>query len=121
MCTFLDQRLDTIADQLIPYFRETHPEVTGPLSDKILRHRIFVGLARARQWDVQSWFGLTVFVALMFEIAPDFDTHPTLRAHLAHTARDVDARLGDIDGALDDDGWEALAVTADPALWEDPA
>jgi len=118
MATLLDASLPTLATRLVPYMREHHSEATRQLDDSLLCQRITTGLRRARKWEFESMFGLSLFVALMFEIAPDFDMDPHIHALLSDRSRPPDARLAQIEGALSEDGWEQLAARGNPKAWE---
>ena len=63
-------------------------------------------------------FGLGLFVALMFEVAPDFDTDPKIRDLLGDQSWPLDARLDAVGDALTDDEWGQVAARADPKAWE---
>ena len=63
-------------------------------------------------------FALNLFVALMFEVAPDFDTDPDIHAWLSDRSRLPDARLAEIEYVLGEDGWEQVAARGNPQAWE---
>jgi hypothetical protein len=114
----LDARLPEIGTTLLPYMRERHRAATAGLNDAELRERIICALVRARSWGFESMFGLTSFVALMFDVAPDFDTDPAIRAALRDSAKPLDARIAGIGDALSEAGWAQVAQRADQGAWK---
>jgi hypothetical protein len=113
----LDARLPEIGNTLLPYMRERHGAATAALNDAELLERIISGLTRARRWGFESMFGLTSFVALMFNVAPDFDTDPVIRAALSDASKPLDARIAGIEDALSEAGWAQVAQRADQRAW----
>jgi hypothetical protein len=118
MSSLLDARLGYVAETLRPYLRHHHANATAGFDDDQLAQRIRVGLRRARGWGFETMFGLGLFVALMFEVAPDFDTDPKIRDLLGDQSWPLDARLDAVGDALTDDEWGQVAARADPKAWE---
>ena len=114
----LDASLPNIAPQVASYLREFHGEAVAPLDDELLLHRTLVGLRRARRWGFETRFSFNLFAALMFEISPDFDTHPKVRAIFADESLALDDRLGVIDQVLTEEDLHAMAGRAASASWE---
>ncbi len=118
MSTLADANLDGVARDLVPYFREFHENATMDLDDDALFNRVSAGLRRARSWDFESMFAQILFVAIMLEVAPDFDTDPHIRAALEDGTQPLDDRLAGIGDALSEAGWEAVSARGNPAAWE---
>jgi hypothetical protein len=114
-----EARLPEISRDLAAYVRRTCPDAVAALDDEALLQRVLVGARRARRWGFESMFGFAVFVTIMLEVAPDFDTHPRVRALLdVDSPLALDARLQGIAGILTEDEWEELAKSATPSAWE---
>lgn len=113
----VDARLGQVAESLEGYLRLHHAAAIQGLDDASLAHRISVGLRRARGWGLDSMFGLGVFVALMFEVGPDFDTDPQIRRLLADHSRKPSDRLLLLDATLTDADWALVAARADLQAW----
>jgi hypothetical protein len=71
--TLIDARLGYVAEELKEFMRLNHAEAIAGIDDALVSQRIAAGLRRARGWGFETMFGLGLFVALMFEVAPDFD------------------------------------------------
>lgn len=71
-----------------------------------LREMVSNGLARARSHGLRSAKNLTAFVAIMFEIAPNFDEQRDIRRALRDESVPVDRRFDAMLERVSDRAWE---------------
>lgn len=118
MSALQDAQLPNILAQLTYYVREHHANSTAQFDDAQLGKMVGAGVRRARNWGFESMFGMGLFVALMFEVAPDFDTDPRIHAVLSEPPCALDDCLAGIADVLGDDEWEQVAQRANPQAWQ---
>jgi hypothetical protein len=118
LAALAETQFDRVIAELRQYLRTHHAEATAHLDDDTLTHCIRIGVRRARSWGFDTLFGLGLFVALMFEVAPDFDTDPKIRKLLANPSLSLSRRLNGLETALTDLEWEQLSARADQRVWE---
>jgi hypothetical protein len=106
-----------LAEAIEVYLRLQHADALAGMDDTLVTQRVGIGLRRARGWGFDSMFGLGLFVALMFEVAPDFDTDRRIAAILADPSRPLNARLEALETALSQHDWQQLAAGARASAW----
>jgi hypothetical protein len=119
VAVLVDARSAALTEAIEAYLRLHHAEALDGLDDALLTRRVGVGLRRARRWGFDSMFGLGLFVALMFEVAPDFDADPQINALLSDPSRPLNDRLDALESTVTDARWQQLAADADAGAWED--
>jgi hypothetical protein len=105
---------------VMAHLRENNTEAVAALEDPELERRVHIALARARSHGIENQRGLVLFVAFMFEIAPNFDTHPPIRAMLQDTSIPPDARIQRVADEVSPDQWVEASEAADPTIWQSP-
>lgn len=85
-----------------------------PLS---LREMVENGLARARSHGLDDPKSLTAFVAIMFEIGPNFDEEPEIRAALADASVPMAERFDTLLARVSDAAWERAEAQRDSLAW----
>ena len=103
--------------RIVEHLHEEHADVTDTLPDDVLREMVEAGMARARGHGLTWESSLAAFVALMFEIAPNFDEHPRVRHYLDSSTVPPDERLNRLAASLSDEDWEAIERDYDAAAW----
>ncbi|MFT3772594.1 MAG: hypothetical protein QM820_44960 [Minicystis sp.] len=106
-------------DDLVAHLRAYHPDAVEDLSDDEIRARARVGVRRAGRYGFDKGRTAAAFVALMFEIAPNFDEHPAIRRCLTDEAIPVDARILDLVHRTTAAAWEEAEEAYDDAAWGD--
>ncbi|HEY8560440.1 MAG TPA: hypothetical protein VIL74_08690 [Pyrinomonadaceae bacterium] len=71
--------------------------------------------ARGRGFDLEST--IAAFVAVMFEVCPNFDNHRLCEVMLADEEIEPNARLDELLNVLTEKNWEAIRETYDPQAW----
>ena len=107
LAAFQAQSEAALLDRVAEHVRAEHAHIVEGLPEPLVREMVANGLARARRHGLSAESSLTAFVALMFEIAPNFDEHPAARSVL------TDARL------LPDDRVEALIPRLKERHWRE--
>lgn len=104
----------TFADKLV--MLPDSEDLVRNLPHALLETLVFHGLRKALKYGLTWESSISTFVSLMFEVAPSFDRHPTIRALLSQP--DCDQRLI-LDGlcALDGLVWDEVESTYDRSAW----
>lgn len=102
---------------IIKHLREDDPDLVAHLSDDTFREMVANGLVRARSYRLNTDEDLMAFVAVMFEIAPNFDEHPALNAVLTDERRPIDVRFDDLFTPDLDKAWTEAADSYDTNAW----
>ncbi|MBK7706834.1 MAG: hypothetical protein IPJ30_13965 [Acidobacteria bacterium] len=89
------------------------------LSDETLHKLVAVGIARARGFSMKQESAIAGFVALMFDVSPNFDKHRLCQVLLTDDEHEPDERLGPMLDVLTDANWESIRKDYDPSAWEE--
>lgn len=109
---------DGFVQRTVAHLREHHPDAVSGLDDKELERRVRIGLARGRAHGLEQQNHLTQFVALMFEIAPNFDRHPAVAPILADQAQPAEQRMEKLRTGVAARQWMEARNAADPGVWK---
>jgi len=88
------------------------------LPEETLYDLIRSGIRRARSYGFTFESSIAGFVAVMFEIAPNFDTHRLSQVLLNDEEVEPNARLDELLNVLTEKNWEAIRTDYDPQAWE---
>ncbi len=108
---FEQQIIDFIRTELPEHYKDIPPEDGDAM--------ILVGIRRARKWGFIRLSDVMQFVALMVEIAANFDEQPELRSVLENHSP---PNSNTISALLDDNlksAWEDAALNATAEAWID--
>jgi hypothetical protein len=106
-------------DRVVFHFKRYRIEYVHHLADHVLRRRIVHGIAKGRSYGLTWEYSLTVFVAHMFGINPEFDKHPAVHRGLNDASLAPDLRIDALIAGVTDDEWEEAARQSDPvAYWK---
>jgi hypothetical protein len=97
--------------------REANPERVVDYSDETLETMVKTGIERARTHDFDRAEDIAAFVAVMFEIAPDFDENPEVKAILDDESFSVEERFKQLWGRTSDETWQELENKYDARVW----
>lgn len=117
MEAFEPQAEAAFVDRVVMHLREEHAEAVGRLPDDVLQEMINNGLARGRKYGLSWESSLTAFVALMFEIAPNFDEHPRIQQVLRDESVPPDSRIDMLLERISDQDWEEAERRYDANAW----
>ena len=104
-------------NRVVQHLREYHASVVERLPDDMLRERVRYGLSRARQYGLSWESSLTAFVALMFEIAPNFDEHPRIQYVLRDERVPPNSRIDALQERVSEQDWEEAEQRYDEDAW----
>jgi hypothetical protein len=77
-----------------------------PIDPVSLREMVTNGLARARSYDLEKPQDLTAFVAIMFDISPNFDEQPDIQRALRDKSIPIEQRFNTMIERVPDKAWE---------------
>ncbi|AKT43484.1 hypothetical protein [Chondromyces crocatus] len=106
-------------DRVVTHFRRYHTEAVAILSDDLLRRRVAHGIERGRAYGLTWEYSLTVFVAHMMRIHPEFDRYPAIQRELFNPDHgEPDERIDALTYAVSEKAWDEAASQSDPeAYW----
>jgi hypothetical protein len=118
---------ERFVNRLVGHLRDHHADTEvklpgqttrlGDLPEPKLRELVCRGIARARTYGLTWESTITAFVAIMFEVAPNFDRMPIAR--LALRAKiESNLRIDCLLAALSSDDWARAARNYAPQAWE---
>lgn len=96
--------------RVVTHFRRYHLEAIHTLPEEVLRRRVEHGIEKGRSYGLTWEYSLTVFVAHMIRIHPEFDRQPAIQRELRNPAR-----------GTPDERIDALATYVKPEEWEEAA
>lgn len=108
-------------ESMLSHLRTHHEESVAELSDPIVRNRIKTGMARAKRYGLLRRDHLTGYIALMFDIAPNFDEQPVIHRILKPLNVPAEARMERLSSAPTPEDWLEAVDLADPSVWEQEA
>lgn len=88
------------------------------LPEEKLHELVRSGIRRARSYGLTLESSIAGFVAVMFEVAPNFDTHRLCQVLLNDEEVEPDRRLDEMLDVLTEKNWESIRVDYDPTAWE---
>jgi hypothetical protein len=106
-----------LVDFIAAHLKQQTPELVDPLPESDLRLMIHHGIVRARGHGLRRTEDLTAFVALMFEIAPNFDEQPAIRGVLRDATIPSNERMDRLFDRVPDGAWDEAERAYDPDSW----
>ena len=106
--------------RLMSHLREHHAELVEGLSDDTLLPMARTGIARARAYGMTWESNLTAYVALMFEVAPNFDQHPRMQMILSGRQVAPEDKIKALAERTPEHVWEEVARRYDASAWQTP-
>ena len=105
-------------ERLMAHLLRYYLESMDDLPDEVLRGRVRHGLARGRAYGLTWEYSLTVFVAHMLRINPEFDRQPAIQRELSDPYCAPDLRIDRLAARVTAAEWEEAARRGDPgAYW----
>jgi len=87
------------------------------LSQDSLDRLVRAGIAKARGYEMTRQSSIAVFVALMFDVAPNFDRHRLCQVLLGDEEKVPDDRTDDLLTVLTEKNWESIRKDYDAQAW----
>ncbi len=82
-----------------------------------LEARLKVAIRRARHYGLGTISDLAGYAALMFELAPNFDQHPSFRSVLEDPSLSGDTKMRKLSQTISDQEWSQAAALYDREYW----
>lgn len=114
---FLQHDEPKFIDMFIEHLQEQSPELVEDIPLDDLHAMVANGIARARSHGLYTDEDLMAFVAVMFEIAPNFDEHPAIRRVLADNSIPLEKRFDALFEKVPDEAWEEAEENYDAGAW----
>jgi hypothetical protein len=96
------------------HLRDHHARAVQYLEPVALERRVGVALGRARKYALQSIADLAGFAALMFELAPNFDEHPSFQHVLSGPG---ERKMSLLSQVISDREWSEALSGYDREFW----
>lgn len=103
--------------RLVDYVRREFPAVVEELPAGTLSGRVRIGVERARSFGIEEYQNIALFVALMFEFAPNFDQHPHINQLLLDPAILPEKRMSAVVDEISDEEWDQVEASRDGQSW----
>jgi hypothetical protein len=87
------------------------------LAEDVLERWVRAGIGKARGYELRIQSSIASFVALMFDVAPNFDDHRLCEVLLGDQERTPDERMEDVLSVLSEKNWEAIRNDYEPQAW----
>jgi hypothetical protein len=117
MDVFERQAEENYVHKLEQYLRQNHAEAVQVYPNEQFHQMVINGIARARRHGLTFENKIAFFVALMFEIAPNFDEHPRIRDVLEEASLPPDERIDRLTEWVIDRDWNEAKENLDTAAW----
>lgn len=99
------------------HLRNYHAKVVQHLDREILQSRISVTITRGRGYGLQTISDLAGFAALMFELAPNFDEHPSFQKILSDKQILPELKLRRLSQTISEKDWREAMSRYDRSFW----
>ena len=99
------------------HLRNYHSRVVQHLAKPLLQRRILFAIKRARGYQLSSVSDLAGYTALMFELAPNFDEHPSFRKVLGDPGLAPEIKMKRLSQVITDREWEEALKLYDRNFW----
>ncbi len=102
---------------IVRIVREANAERTADYEDKTLEEMVKTGIERAKRYELKKAEDIAAFVAVMFEIAPNFDEQEQIKAVFADTNFPPSERFYQLFERVPDIDWEKAEKLYDANIW----
>jgi hypothetical protein len=99
------------------HLRNHHSRSVQFLDKGILEERIQLSIRKARRYNLGTISDLAGFTALMFELAPNFDDHPSFRKVLVDPSIPPEAKMRKLSQVITDREWDEAVKLYDRRFW----
>ena len=115
--SFIAKNDDELVDVIKLALGETNPARISGIDAGVLGQMIKVGIDRARSHELSRAEDVAAFVAVMFEIAPNFDEQPQINDLLNHPNMTPTFRFYQIFEGVPDTVWEEAERNYNTEAW----
>lgn len=114
---FIAKDESELVELIAQIVREANAGRTADYEDKTLEKMVKISIERAKSHDLQNAEDIAAFVAVMFEIAPNFDEQEQIKAVFADTNFPPPERLLQLFERVPDKDWEKAENLYDANVW----
>jgi hypothetical protein len=105
------------ADSKVVLPDDDRERTVSELSEEELERWVRAGINKARVYELTLQSSISAFVALMFDVAPNFDDHRLCEVLLGDEEKQPDERIDEVLSVLSEKNWEAIRRDYDPQAW----
>lgn len=106
------------AYEILDFMHNRHPELLAGMPEEAVLDRIVAGVKRAKHYGFTRHRSYAAFIVIMFEIAPNFDDHPRIKAALTNPGIPPDYRIGSFEDATTERDWVEAEALNYPKAWD---
>lgn len=106
-----------IVKLIVQTIRNVNPERVSIYDDKKLEEMVKIGIERAESHDLELAEDIAAFVALMFEVAPNFDEQKEIKKVFADTNYIGSEKLADLWKRTSDEAWKEAEELYRADVW----
>jgi hypothetical protein len=99
------------------HLRNYHARSVQHLPQRLLEERVAHAVARARRYALGTISDLAGYAALMFELAPNFDEHPSFQRVLADPTVPPETKMKRLSQVITDQEWDEAQRRYDRKFW----
>jgi hypothetical protein len=99
------------------HLRNFHSKAVQYIEREKLESRVRVAIAKGRLYRLSSLADLAGFAALMFELAPNFDEHPSFQAVLTDERFEQSSKMKRLSQVITDREWGEALKNYDREFW----
>lgn len=104
-------------DFVVKHVQQECPDDVRGIDPVSLREMVTNGLARARRYDLDKPQDLTAFVAIMFDISPNFDEQADIQRALRDKSVPIEQRFNTMIERVPDKAWEEAEKNKNYDVW----
>jgi hypothetical protein len=104
-------------DFVVKHVKQECPGDVCGIDPVSLREMVTNGLTRARSYDLEKPQYLTAFVAIMFDISPNFDEQPNIQQALRDQSTPIEQRFNTMIECVPDKAWEEAEKNQNYDAW----
>ncbi len=104
-------------DFVVKHVKQECPDDVRGIDQVSLREMVTNGLTRARSYDLEKPQDLTAFVAIMFDISPNFDEQPNIQQALRDQSIPIEQRFNAMIEQVSDKAWEEAEKNKNYNVW----
>ena len=119
MDTLIKGTEDEWVEFLVAHVKKEEPELEAEYKDDDLRGMVRVGIDKADRYGFTSADDQSAFVSIMFEVAPNFDDQPEIKAVLEENQLPTSYRLDKLwSPAVPEEVWEKARDEYNEEAWK---
>jgi hypothetical protein len=114
---FIAETDEQLVKLIAGIMREANSARVTDYSNETLEAMVKIGIERARTHDFERAEDIAAFVAVMFEISPNFDENSEVKAILEDESFPVEERFKQLWGRVSDETWRELENKYNARVW----